>query len=276
MYKFKILLLLFLFVPDTFGQIRLDVELLSNFPAKNNIVQLEVSDLNEKSSVFIGWQNSKGQQGSELVYIKPGLNEIDFSHQPSWNSTITYLATNNPKASARLIKKSIKHEFSVFFKKANITPGSINFIPTYIFLGLKFRHILLGIFILSSILFLIAFRAKVLIALFAGLIVASLFSNIRVIKTEWDYFEQIEENKRHLQPFSEVAEFVDDARKHMDGKQWTKEKLNGVLNSYVKYHLSDLPYIDSKKAKKGDLVITNKPGKRNVIFSKNNFYLVEK
>ena len=226
----------------------LNIALAQNFQADGNVLEMFAPPNFVEKNIFIGWQNTNGQQFSEQVYIRKGKNII--FPKTGWEGNIQILATNAQGIEAKIIDEEIGHLFSVFLNPNLLTPGSINFDLGFHLGKYKLSNILLLIFLLGSIIFYFTIIRSVQSALLIGFILAFIILDARQIKNHFDIIKTFHASNNEITPFEGLDLFFNDCEDIIDKSLVQIDKLPGVWNSYSKYNLAARPMIPKKNLDK--------------------------
>lgn len=222
--------------------------------------------------VVLVWLREDEQQGQQFLTINPGKNMVILSSNPLWNGHIKGLGSTDPNITANLIDVTFVHQVLEFFKPFNLTPGSINFAPANYLFGHPVRFILLATTVLFSFLGLI-FKMNWRQAFYLGFVCSGFLLLTQQVYQEYSIMNTYKINNESLQPFTSLSSFIKSATPIIEGHPWSKTKLSGVLNSYVKYQFAEEEFTPLNAASKNNLLITDKPNKNEVVLNTNGFYI---
>lgn len=262
-------------ITSIFGQVKFNNVLLREFRVEDRLLKLNLqSEQSEK--VILVWQLKNGQQSHHVTELSPGWNELDLSSNTFWKGTIAVLATDNPRVTARLKKMNMRDKLNSFLRPHYLSPRSINFTEPVLFFGYTFRTVLYFVIVIVALIY-IFLKTNWRKSIYLGLIAAAILLSLRNTIDEVGILNKFEKDGQELQPFTDLHTFFDQAKPMLEGKKWTKNKLGGVYDSYVKYELAEIEFLPMRSTKKDDLIITNKPKKnKKVLHHYNGIYLIQK
>ncbi len=248
----------------------------ANINADQNRI-LEIPFVNQVPNipfVFV-WQDESGQQfASQFLTTKDRLI-IDLSKHDQWKGNIRMagISLNNINATIRPIR-TMDH-FQIFLMNHPLTPGSVNFTGQYDFFQWPFRWFCLALlFVLWMILAVLS--GDIFRSLYIAFFISFIIYGSRGAFNRWAIMTDLHSNDYNIDIFTDLDQFLRQARSVIGDQCWTKEQLSGVLNSYCTYTLADLCYKPqwSEIAREAMFIVTTNPGERKIVVNHGPYYLI--
>jgi len=245
--------------------------------SEDDIIDLDFGDNLPNIPFVLAWIDSSGKQYALPFKTSREPLSIPIGSQSEWKGKIGLVGLSVNNVSATIRKAGFRDIWQSFTQIYPLSPGSINFSPSYFLLGKPFRWICLGIMALSFLL-VYALKRRWDVALLIAFLVAWLSYDLRSGYNRWEIISEISKSEWQIPALAELQSFLPKAREVIgpDGS-WSKEPLSGFLNSYCKYELADLQYYPPRTPEREQVeyIITTKPRKRNVILQEGPYYLVK-
>lgn len=242
---------------------------------EDDVLEIEFGDILPNLPFIIAWIDQDNKQYALQFVTTDDKLIVPLNGQKGWNGKIGLIGLSINNVSATIRPSQFGDYLRDFMVAHPMTPGSVNFTWSFLFLGYPFTWITLGIMGVFWLLLSLK-MSKVRITFLLSFLIAWSIFDLRNAKNRWDIMTYLEGQEYQIDIFKDLDSLLQKARPIIGEESWTKEPLSGVLNSYCTYQLADLPYKPPRDglAKEADFIITTTPRNRKVELQEGRYFLV--
>lgn len=258
--------------------------LFSNFDADRQLIKLDIRSHQEGTYFILGIVKNNQIIGSSSFFARQGSHHYDLRSLPEWSGKIDYLVTTLPVeaiSKKKLVNSSLVAEWDIFLASDRFTSKLVNFINPKIFGGWPFTYILLFVAFISTLLLIFVIKKQVVIAVFIGILIATIFMDVRQIADHFSIKRDIQRNNFQIAPIDVAEKFIEKARPLITNA-WTFEGefTDEYHKLYFQYALADIQYtwnLQNFELPTGTFIITQNPAQdQEIILQESGFYLAKK
>lgn len=280
--NYFIIFLLSCWLPLNLSGQQLDNLLLSNQQVNKQTLELTITPEFDNAYFVVGIV--KGEKViSKYFFARVGRHLYELRNLPEWSGKIDYVATNLPRSAiskSRLVQPNMLDEFDIFLETEPLSPKTINFQKPIFFLGYPFTITLLIVFFISSIVFYFFRKEHILLASFIGLLIASIFMDLRSQFEHKQIIQYVERTYPYIEPITLTQKFIQKIDPIIGLNHWTFQGkfTEEYYKLFIKYKLSDRYYVQNtrKKLPLGTFIITEQPKNgQDILIQEASLYLVK-
>ncbi len=260
-----------------YAQINISNILATNVNADDAVIELSLpTELDGKIYVVIVWITSEGKQAYLTHVAKGGKHVYEMRHHPEWRGPLKVVATNVNEAVGTVHKATLLHEIKLFLAPERLMPATINMLqPNTLFMW-SWNHILLGLLVVSALLFFLITKKQIMIALVFGFVVAWGMMDLRKMYDHFMIVQHIESQQITVPKILEdLKVFLHRAAKIIGPNSWKTEELGVLFRHFAEYKLAEHEYRPYDSSTTPDFIITSKPNNREIVLEYKGYYLVK-
>ena len=249
--------------------------LSSDFLAQGKVIELTIPPSLDGNSFLVAW-GSTAPPYTKMFRARAGTHSYEMRDDPRWQGHIAVMGTTlRSLASGGIKSPAFSDEIDMFLAPERIGLGTVNFMLGHTLLGWTWNTCLLVILILSALCFAVFRKSSPGLSLVLGFFVAWAMMDLRTIYDHFMIVSKTDVAHQGMYGVTDLKVFTDRASDLIGGSTWSRELLDPISDTFVRYSFAEHRYVPAEAQESPDFLVTRDPKQGQVVWEYGGYYLIK-